>query len=262
MPENKFFNILISLLFGLTISIILLPIILPLTISFSSSYTITFPPRGFTLEWFINIFLFKSLVDGFKFSLMLGIFASLIAIAMSLPATYAFYRYNFKLKGYLENLLLSPSLTPEIVLSFMLLVYFKALKIDHSFWLLLGHVLILIPYATRYTYASLINLDISIEDAAVALGASRLKAFLDVIAPNIAKGLVASFLLSFIVSFNAFSISLFLSYGETLPLPIAMWNYLQVRYDPTIAALSTILVIFTLTLSLIVRKIVELRGVR
>jgi putative spermidine/putrescine transport system permease protein len=107
-----------------------------------------------------------------------------------------------------------------------------------------------------------VNLDVSLEDAAVSLGATRLKAFIDVIIPNIAKGLIAGFLLSFITSFNAFSISLFLSYGETLPLPIAMWNYLQVRYDPTIAALSTILVFFTLTLSLIVRKIIGLRGLK
>jgi len=201
-------------------------------------------------------------VNGFKFSLVLGISASLTAIAMSLPATYAFYRYDFKFKGYLGNLLLSPSLVPEIVLSFLLLMYFRALKISYSFWLFLGHVLILVPYATRYIYASLVNLDISLEDAAVSLGASKLRAFIDVIVPNIAKGLVASFLLSFITSFNAFSISLFLSYGEILPLPIAMWNYLQVRYDPTIAALSTILVTFTLTLSFIVKKIVGLRGVR
>lgn len=201
-------------------------------------------------------------MNGFKFSLVLGISASLTAIAMSLPATYAFYRYDFKFKGYLGNLLLSPSLVPEIVLSFLLLMYFRALKISYSFWLFLGHVLILVPYATRYIYASLVNLDISLEDAAVSLGASKLRAFIDVIVPNIAKGLVASFLLSFITSFNAFSISLFLSYGEILPLPIAMWNYLQVRYDPTIAALSTILVTFTLTLSFIVKKIVGLRGVR
>jgi putative spermidine/putrescine transport system permease protein len=260
--ENKIPDILIALLFGLTLSIILLPVVLPLTISFSSSYVITFPPQGFTLKWFANILLFKSLVDGFRFSLILGITASLTAIAMSLPATYAFYRYDFKFKGYLGNLLLSPSLMPEIALSFLLLMYFKALKISYSLWLFLGHVLILIPYATRYIYASLVNLDVSLEDAAVSLGATRLRAFIDVIIPNIAKGLIAGFLLSFITSFNAFSISLFLSYGETLPLPIAMWNYLQVRYDPTIAALSTILVFFTLTLSLIVRKIIGLRGLK
>ncbi|MDT7889410.1 MAG: ABC transporter permease [Desulfurococcales archaeon] len=262
MPENMLSSVLIALLLGLTVSIILLPVALPLAVSFSSSYTIAFPPQGFTLRWFTNIFYSESLINGFKFSLVLGISASLIAMIISLPATYIFYRYNFKSKSYLENLMLSPSLVPEIVLSFTLLVYFNALKISYSSWLLLGHILILIPYATRYTYASLVNLDTSIEDAAISLGANRLRAFLDVIVPNIAKGLAASFLLSFIISFNAFSISLFLSYGETLPLPIAMWNYLQVRYDPTVAAMSTILVIFTLTLSIIVRRIVELKGVK
>jgi len=262
MLEIRISDVLVTLLFGLTLSIILLPVVLPLTISFSSAYVISFPPQGFTLKWFVNIFQFKSLVEGFKLSLFLGVSASLTSIALSLPATYAFYRYSFKFKSYLESLLLSPSLVPEIVLSFLLLVYFKALGISQSLWLYLGHVLILVPYATRYTYASLVNLDVSLEDAAVSLGASRLKAFIEVIVPNMARGLVAGFLLSFITSFNAFSISLFLSYGEILPLPIAMWNYLQVRYDPTIASLSTILVAFTLILSLIARKVVGLRGVK
>ncbi len=248
-------------LLATTLFILLSPIIVPLTVAFSEREVISFPPTGFTLKWFYNAFKFKSLVDGFKLSLYIGFAASSIAMALSLPASYALFKYSFKGKSIIENIFLAPSLMPEIVLSYLLLIYLIAFaRFPGSLALLLGHILIITPYAMRYVYASLVNLSKEIEEAAVSLGAHPVRAFLDVVVPNVKNGLVAGFITSFVVSFNAFSISLFLSYGA-MPLPIAMWNYLQVRYDPTIAALSCMLILFTVTLTIIARRIVSLRGV-
>lgn len=253
----------ICVLLVTTVFILLAPIGIPLLVAFSESPVISFPPKGFTLKWFYNALSFKSLTDGFMYSLKIASVASLIALLLTLPASYALYRYNFNGKRLIETLFLMPTTIPEIVLSYMLLMYLvKTLGIKSFQALLMGHILILIPYSMRYVYASLVNIGHEIEDAAVSLGASRLRAFFDIIIPNIKTGVVAGIIISFITSFNAFSISLFLSYGETMPLPIAMWNYLQVRYDPTIAAVSLILVLFSLSFVLAVRRILGVKVLR
>ncbi len=244
----------------LTLSILLTPIIMPLLISFSVSETITFPPQGFTLRWFGNIFNYESFAKGFIASSSIAFTASFLAIALSLPASYVLYRHKtLRLKGLIESLFTLPMLMPEIVLSYMLLLFaYRAMGVISALSLIIGHVLVVMPFGMRVIYASLSNLGGDIEDAAVSLGRDRLRAFMDVVLPNIKQGFVGGSLTCFMVSFNAVSISLFLSFGDSMPLPIAMLNYLQIRYDPTIAALSALLVAFTVALSFAVERTVGL----
>lgn len=255
-------SLVTSTLAAVALFILLAPIALPVSVAFSEAPVISFPPQGFTLRWFRNILEFRSLVNGFVYSLEIALASSTIALGVALPATYALYRYAFRGKRAVESLFLLPITLPDIVISYMLLLYLvKAVGVSAFNALIAGHVLILLPYSMRYTYASLVNLSPEVEDAAVSLGASRARAFREVVLPNIRTGLVAAFVMSFITSFNAFSISLFLSYGNVMPLPIAMWNYLQVRYDPTIAALSFVLVLFTLGFVILVRRLIGVWGV-
>ena len=100
----------------------------------------------------------------------------------------------------------------------------------------------------RVISASLRNLDPYVEDAAVSLGANRLRGFLLVVLPNMQAGIAAAFVLGFITSFNNVPVSLFLSGPGVTTLPVSMLSYLEYYFDPTIAALSTLLVIFTVVL--------------
>lgn len=241
-----------------TLALLLAPIVMPLLISFSTFETIAFPPRGFTLRWFANIFNYETFINGFVASSSIAFVSSFFAIALSLPSSYVLYRHKgLKLKGLFENLFTLPMLMPEIVLSYMLLLFvYRALGVVSLLSLIIGHTLVVMPFGMRIIYASLSNLGVDIEDAAVGLGRDRLGAFIDVVLPNIRHGFAGGILTCFMVSFNAVSISLFLSFGEAIPLPIAMLNYLQIRYDPTVAALSAMLVAFTIALSLAVEKTV------
>ncbi|MDW8045035.1 MAG: ABC transporter permease subunit [Nitrososphaerota archaeon] len=249
----------------MTFTFLLTPIIMPLLISFSTLESIAFPPRGFTLRWFANILRYETFTNGFIVSSSIAITSSLLALALSLPSSYILYRYkNLRMRGYVENLFTLPILMPEIVLSYILLLFvYRALGMVSLASLIIGHTLVVIPFAMRIIYASLSNLGVDVEDAAVSLGRDRLRAFIEVVLPNIKHGFVGGFLMCFMVSFNAVSISLFLSFGEAIPLPVAMLNYLQIRYDPTIAAISTLLVAFTVLLTIGLEKIVGLvSGVR
>jgi putative spermidine/putrescine transport system permease protein len=112
--------------------------------------------------------------------------------------------------------------------------------------LIVGHACLLVPYTVRVVSSSLANLRHDIEDAAVTLGATRWQAFFKVVLPNIRAGVAAAFVLAFITSFNQVPVSLFLTGPGVSTLPIEMMAYMETSYDPSIAALSTVLVVFTM----------------
>jgi putative spermidine/putrescine transport system permease protein len=121
--------------------------------------------------------------------------------------------------------------------------------------LLVGHTALLLPYTVRVVSSSLANLRVDIDDAAVTLGATRLQAFFKVVLPNIRAGVAAAFVLAFITSFNQVPVSLFLTGPGVSTLPIEMMAYMETSYDPSIAALSTLLVVFTIVLVAVTEKV-------
>ena len=240
---------------------LLLPIVMPLSIAFSETEAIVFPPRGFTLNWFRKVFEYESFVEGFKLSTVVALLASLTAIALNIPVSYVLSRYRVPGRRFFERLFELPILTPQIVLSFSLLILVvKTFRITSFAALLIGHIIIVYPYAMRIIYSSLANLNPEIEDAAVSLGAGRLRAFFQVVIPNIREAVLGAFISSFMISFNAVSISLFLGVANTFTLPVAMLNFLVMSWDPTLSALSFMLVAFTLSLNYAAERLVRLAG--
>lgn len=236
---------------------LLFPITMPLSIAFSESEAIAFPPKGFTLKWFYKVFEYESFIEGFKLSTIIASLASLIATLLNIPVSYVLTRYRVPYRKVFERVFDLPVLIPQIVLSFALLIFIvKTLKITSFMALLIGHIIIIYPYTMRTVYAGLSNFNPEIEDAAVSLGASRLRAFFQIVIPNIKESILGAFISSFMISFNAVAISLFLAVGNVFTLPVAMLNFLVMKWDPTISALSFMLVIFTLTLSFLSERLV------
>ena len=134
----------------------------------------------------------------------------------------------------------------SLVIGFALLRFFIYVSnIPISAGLYLGHTAILLPYTVRVVSASLRNFDLFVEEAAISLGASRFFAFVSVILPNIQAGVVDAFILAFITSFNNVPVSLFLTGPGVATLPIQMLVYMEYYFDPTIAALSSIIIVIT-----------------
>ena len=121
--------------------------------------------------------------------------------------------------------------------------------------LLVGHTALLVPYTVRVVSASLTNLRQDIDEAAITLGATRLQVFTKVILPNVRGAIAAAFILSFITSFNQVPVSLFLTGPGVSTLPIEMLAYMESTFDPSIAALSTLLVVFTVIVVFITEKL-------
>jgi putative spermidine/putrescine transport system permease protein len=225
------------------------PYLIIFVAAFGAESTLAFPPSGFSLRWFANVFQTSQFVESFWLSLQLGLLSTFIALLLGIPIAYALVRFRFPGRGVVETIFSVPILVPGLVIGFAMLRYFVLVGDLNIFTgLLIGHIAILFPYSVRVVSSSLRNLDPAIEEAAVSLGAGRLRAFLLVVLPNIRSGIGAAFILAFIVSFNNVPVSLFLTGPGVTTLPISMLVYMEYYFDPTIAALSTLLIIFTIVL--------------
>jgi putative spermidine/putrescine transport system permease protein len=225
------------------------PFLIILLSSFSGDATMRFPPQGFSLQWYGKVLNIKMFRTTFLVSLKTGLAATATALLLGIPVAYSSVRFRYRGKAALELFFSSPAIVPGLVVGFALLRFFIFITgMPVMFGLYLGHTAILFPYTVRVVSASLRNFDPSIEDAAVSLGSSRLRSFFSVVFPNIRSGLAAAFILAFITSFNNVPISLFLTGPGVATLPIQMLIYMEYYYDPTISALSSIIIVLTIVI--------------
>ena len=225
------------------------PFLVVFIAGFSGEETLVFPPRSLSWRWLLQVFSEESFAASFRTSLLVAVVSTIGALALGVPAAYALVRRDFAAKELVRSLLTLPVVVPGIIVGLALLnhlVLVFDLPVTAS--LLLGHTALLLPYAVRVVAGSLANLRSDIEDAAVTLGATRLRAFWLVVVPNIRGGLASATVLAFITSFNQVPVSLFLTGPGISTLPIEMLAYMETHYDPSIAALSTLMVLFTIAL--------------
>jgi len=227
-------------------ALILLPLFLIITVSFTRTSYITFPPRGFTLEWYGAALKNPRLIEALRVSLQVGILSAMLATAMGVIGAV----FLSKAKGWIAKsataLYLSPITVPIIVLSIGLLFFLTRLGLVRSVTgLVIGHTVITFPYCVRVIGASLGRSLEQLERAAAVLGAGPLQVFVRVTLPSIRAGIVAALLFAFLISLNNVTIALFLAGARTQTLPLLMLQYTKDQVTPDIAALASLLVVVT-----------------
>ncbi|RWR30740.1 ABC transporter permease [Sinirhodobacter populi] len=235
-----------KILAPLTLALVMLFLIGPFAIivaaSFSAGDTLAFPPQGFSLKWIAKVFTMESFRQSFAMSLFLAIGGTIAALILGIPASYAMARYRLPGAETVRFMVSLPIIVPGIIVGLALLRYFVIpIGLSITLALFLAHTALILPYAVRVVSASLANLRSDMEEAAVLLGASRLGAFFSVVLPNIRGGILSAFILGFVTSFNQVPVSLFLSGPGVRTLPIDMLGYMEIVFDPSVAALSSLL---------------------
>lgn len=258
MRKNKILTAFVLFVFAF----LFVPLAIIVATSFGSKSVIEFPITGFTFKWYANIFSTDIFVSGFALSFEIGLLSTLIALLVGIPAAYALSRYGIWGKEAVKSFFLSPTIVPGIVVGYSL---FQFIVITFRFpvfqGLLLGHFLIGVPYVIRVVGSSLDQFDFSTEEVAWTLGCNKVEAFFKVVLPNISSGIFASFMLAFINSFNNIPVSMFLSGPGIKTLPTTMLNYIEYYYDPTVAALSVVLMLGTIVLMFIIEKTMGLTSI-
>lgn len=241
----------VSLLARIVTVLVYLFLMAPLAViilaSFSPTPIVTFPPKGFSTEWYAKIFdSSTNFVSGFVNSMQVAVIATAIDIALGVTAALAVSRYRFKGREALVTFFTSPMYVPSITFAFVLLNITSAIGGIPSFVkILLGHVVIILPYIVRNTLAVLAAFNWTLEDAAAGLGANAWQTFRHVTFPLIKPGVTAGALLSFLYSFDEVVLSGLLSSAKFMTLPIRIMNYMEFSFDPTLAAVSTLLILFS-----------------
>ncbi len=237
--------------------VMIVPILFVVATAFTSERTLRFPPQGFSLRWFEAAFGYDPFTQALVSSLQLALIATVLALLVGIPATLAIHRGRLPGKGLVEALFLSPLIVPELVVGLALYQQLViGFRLDAFPVLLIGHTVLMLPYAVRVTGASLALADPALEEAARGLGASPLRAFVTVTLPLLRPGIFSAALLSFVTSFNNVPLSLLLQSRDFRTLPVTMLDYVQQSYDPTVAAMATLILAGTVVIAVIAERTV------
>jgi len=232
------------------LSFIILPLVLVVWFSFVTNTILTFPPQGYSFAWYGAIFDQPQFVNGLVTSFILAVCATFFALMITIPAAFVLVRSKFPARQIIMQILMLPLIVPAIVIGAA--IYMAFVQVDIVFdlefsgsliVLVIGHLLLCVPWSLRLICANLVSINPALEEAALSLGARPLSVALLVTLPIIWPGVVASALFSFVVSFGNLEVSLFLTSAGRTTLPIAVLQYLEWKIDPTVAAISVIQII-------------------
>ena len=177
-------HVLVTVLTVLVYLFLVGPLVVIVGASFGTEEYLQFPPTGFTLKWFSNILKVGNFVPACVMSIEVALLATLIALLVGVPAAYAYSRHRFPGRSLVNVIFQSPVLIPGIVMGFVLMRYI-IVQFDLPVFasLLVGHTLLCIPYVMRNVASALTNVDESMEEAAMSLGASRTRMLLSIVLP-------------------------------------------------------------------------------
>jgi len=250
----------LGLVAAATMLFILAPLLVTLTISIEPSPFVTFPPRGFTLGWYMRVLADPEFRQSLEFSTLLALGATAGALAVGMPAAFALARHDFPGRSAATAALLSPLIFPVLITGVALLQMFARLNSNNTPQnMLIAHVLVTMPYVVRTVSGSLLLADTALEDAARTLGAGRWMVFRRITVPQIAPGLAAGALFAFMVSFDNFPISLWLADAQHNPIPILVFQRIANVFDPSIAAISTLMIVFSMGVVIAMERAIGLR---
>jgi putative spermidine/putrescine transport system permease protein len=244
-------RITLSVIAGLVLLYLILPILVVIPLSFSSASYLSFPPPGFSLHWYRNFFTRADWISSAWLSIWVGLAVTVLATALGTPASVALVRGRFAGKGLVNAFILSPLIVPGIIVAIGIYFFYARLGVvGNPIALVLAHTCLAVPFVVINVSATLYGFDERLEYAAMSLGASPWGAFRQVTLPLIRPGVLAGALFAFITSFDELIVALFISGTTAVTLPRRMWEGIRFEIDPTIAAVSTILVAFSVVLLL------------
>ena len=235
----------------LTLLFVVAPIAIVVVNSFNSVSFGAWPPPSYSLRWYANLADQTEFAGAAIRSVEIGFAATAASLIAGTLAALALVRLRFPGKAAVNGFLLSPLIIPKVALGLGGFVLFLRLGVYGSLpSLFLAHVVLTLPFMVSIVAAGLVRVHRSLEEAAMDLGATPVRAYLEVTVPQIRRSLTAACVLSFVISFDEVDASIFLVAPRAPTLPTAMYIYMQKFQDPTLAALSTLLIAGTLLLAI------------
>lgn len=251
-----------------TLLFLIAPLVVVVLISFQTKAYAAWPPGDFTLKWYTTMpeyTAYLGIEAALYDSLTLAIATAVCSTAIGGLAAFAIVRYDFPFSTTLETILISPLIYPWLVIGLAILLFIGeinstlGLSIEMSFLtVLLGHVLFTLPYPIRTIGASLQNFPHSVEEAAKNLGATEFDTFVNVTLPIVRPGIISGAIFAFVLSFNQYIISLFLTGSNTKTMPLLLFEMFYNNAPAKLAAIATLLMAGILGLVMLTEKVASI----
>lgn len=226
-----------------------LPTLVIVPMSFSDATFLQFPPQSWSLRWYEAFFSSREWLASASISLQAAVLTVLVAVPLGTLAAYGIDRTQNAAGKAFRGMLMSPSIVPIVIVAIGIYFLLAQLRLNNTLpGLVLAHTVLAIPFVLIAISAGLANFDITLERAARSLGASPVRTFLSVTVPNLRGSIATAALLAFLTSMDEVVVALFISSGPQSTLPRRMYASMRDQIDPTVAAISTMLIAIVLVL--------------
>ncbi len=233
------------LLTGWTLLVMLflyLPIAILVLFSFNES-RLNIQWTGFTVDWYLKLWDDHVLMRAAQNSLIVATFSTAISVVLGTAGAWLLYRYRYRASGLLETLVFLPMIVPEVILGVSLLILFVTIGLQLGYTtIVISHVTFCFPFVMAAVQARLAGLDPSLEEAALDLGATPLQAFLKVLVPYLMPAIVSGALMAFTLSLDDLIVTYFTASARTHTLPLVIFGKVKRGLDPSLNAISTVLI--------------------
>ncbi|MER9580306.1 ABC transporter permease [Mesorhizobium sp. M0400] len=246
---------------GITAIFLLFPVIVTVSMAFDGrDFMGPFPPPSLSMKWFDRLFNNNAyLWSGFQTSLLLAIATTVLATAIGASAAVAISRMSPRWRDVATTIFLSPLVIPGVIIGFGLLLFFSVFDLLPAFArLLVGHLIIALPYTTRMSLIGLTGISETLGEAALSLGANARQAFFTITLPLAKSSISAGAIFAFAFSMDDVAISIFLCDYSTYTLPVALISLMRSKLDLTIAAAAVLLMGLTLALLMVLDRVIGL----
>lgn len=273
-PKKSFFRWLLVSVAVLGLLIATLPVVIIVIMSFSDSALLDFPPSNVSFKWYQEAFTVlyddgeASVMSAYgtvKNSILISFITMIVTVFACVPMAYAMLRGHKRWRNTSEILFTLPLIFPLVVLgvAYLLMVeaFTRQVGMDIGLWrIAIPHITLALPFVLRNCLSAMSGINVEIESAAISLGASPLRAFWDVVIPLMRPGIIAGLIFAFIISFNEFTVTFFMYTMDVQTLPIWMFSRTASSLDPTILAISSLVIAIDILLIILVDKLVTGKG--
>jgi putative spermidine/putrescine transport system permease protein len=249
------FNGAIGFVGAVAVFFLVAPTIIVVLTSFTSSAALRFPPDGYSLRWYLALVDADQMQRAALTSLVVASLATAGSVVLGATAALGLASVRGRWTRAIDALFMSPLLLPALAFGFAGLIFFNLVGYGLSLpTLIIGHVVVCVPFVVRTTLAALTQLDPALIEASRSLGAGWFYTVRRVTLPIIARGVGAGAFLAFMASFDNVPVSLFLSDARTEVLPIHLWEIIETNLDVRTAAASGVLIVFTVVVMVVAER--------
>jgi spermidine/putrescine transport system permease protein len=235
------------------------PIAVVVAFSFDARGTGTFPIEELTLQHYRDFLDNDVMIEAAKNSAIVAAAATLVTVVLGTAAAFALVRHRTRLTAPMTGLIVLPIVLPPLLLGISLLSFYNRIDVQLSLWtVIVGHVLVTLPFVVLTISSRLSGLDLSVEEAAATLGATGVETFRHVTFPLIRSSVIGSALLVVALSLDEFVVTFF-TIGSTNTLPTVIWGQMRAGVSPTVNAVSTLMLAATLVLMIVVRRLTDVK---